>query len=48
MEFDTRARTAFLALAVLFLAATLLMTVRMQHPATPADGSASSLAQSGD
>lgn len=35
MELDNRARAAFVALAALFLAATLLMTVRMQASASP-------------
>ncbi len=41
MEFDARARAAFAAVAVLFLAATLLMTFRMESAAVT-DGSSSS------
>lgn len=42
MEIDARARTAFLAVLVLFLAATLLMSARLQHWGPGADSSSSS------
>jgi hypothetical protein len=37
MHLDSRARSAYLALAVLFLVATLLMALRMQNPAGATD-----------